>query len=308
MTAFIVVTSIVIHGRHGDPGHPPHGPDEGRTPLTTERTMAQAERAKRASGVASARLWVLRLYTGRTAVSEAFRYALLGFDLLTIAYFVYDSLTPPIAALLYVDLAIAAVLALDFAARVFIARRRWRYLLDPLTLADAVVILTLVLPLLIENWAFLRVLRAVRLLRSYRVLQDLRGHFPFVGRNQPVITAVIDLVVFVFVITAVVFVTQHTVNPDIATYTDALYFTVTTLTTTGFGDIVLVGDYGRLIAIGMMLIGFALFVRLIQAVFRPRKVHVRCPDCGLTRHDPDAIHCKHCGHVMNISTTGDSGA
>ncbi len=147
----------------------------------------------------------------------------------TVGYFVYDSLTPPVAGLVCVDLAIATVLALDFAARVFIARRRWRYLLDPLTIVDAVVILTLVLPLLIENGAFLRVLRAVRLLRSYRVLQDLRGHFPFVGRNQHVIVAIIDLVVFVFVITAVVFITQHTINPDIATYTDALYFTVATL-------------------------------------------------------------------------------
>jgi len=270
--------------------------------------MSREGTAKETNRVAAARLWLLLLYTGRTARSEAFRYGLLGFDLLTVAYFVYDSLTPPVAGLVWVDLAIASVLALDFAARVFIARRRWRYLMDPLTIVDAVVILTLVLPLLIENGAFLRVLRAVRLLRSYRVLQDLRGHFPFVGRNQHVIVAIIDLVVFVFVITAVVFITQHTVNPHITTYTDALYFTVATLTTTGFGDIVLVGDHGRLLAIGMMLIGFALFVRLIQAVFRPRKVHLRCPDCGLTRHDPDAIHCKHCGHLMNISTTGDPSA
>lgn len=254
------------------------------------------------------RVRLVRLYTGRGGASESFRYGLLTFDLLTVSFFVYDSLTPPMPSLIYVDMVIAAVLALDFTARVFIARRRWRYLVDPVTIADLIVILTLLLPLLIENWAFLRVLRAVRLLRSYRLLQDLRRHFPFVGRNQQIIVAIIDLVVFVFIITAIVFVTQHNLNPDIATYTDALYFTVTTLTTTGFGDIVLVGEYGRLTAIGIMLIGFALFVRLIQAVFRPRKVHVRCPDCGLTRHDPDAVHCKHCGRVMHITTTGDPGS
>lgn len=251
---------------------------------------------------------ILHLYTGRSPVSEGFRYGLLTFDLLTVSFFIYDSLTPPMPSMIYVDMAIAAVLILDFAARVSIARRPWRYLLDPVTIADAVVILTLLLPLLIENWAFLRVLRAVRLLRSYRLLQDLRRRFPFIGRNQHIIVAITDLIVFVFIITAIVFVTQHKHNPHIATYTDALYFTVTTLTTTGFGDIVLVGDYGRLTAVGIMLIGFALFVRLIQAVFRPRKVHVRCPDCGLTRHDPDAVHCKHCGRLMHITTTGDPGS
>ncbi|MBK8210003.1 MAG: potassium channel family protein [Rhodospirillales bacterium] len=254
------------------------------------------------------RVRLLRLYTGRGPVSEGFRYGLLIFDLLTVSFFIYDSLTPPMPSMIYLDMVIATVLALDFCARVFIARRRWRYLADPVTIADFVVILTLLLPLLIENWAFLRVLRAVRLLRSYRLLQDLRRRFPLVGRNQHIIVAVVDLVVFVFIITAIVFVTQHQHNPDIATYIDALYFTVATLTTTGFGDVVLVGDYGRLTAVAIMLIGFALFVRLIQAVFRPRKVHVRCPDCGLTRHDPDAVHCKHCGRVMNITTTGDPGS
>ena len=29
-----------------------------------------------------------------------------------------------------------------------------------------------------------------------------------------------------------------------------------------------------------------------------------CPECGLSRHDPDAVHCKHCGAVVNIPTEG----
>jgi voltage-gated potassium channel len=251
------------------------------------------------------RLYLAFLYFGRGSAPEKFRYCLLVFDLLTVSLFVYDSITPPMPSMIYLDMAIAAVLAVDFSARLFIARRRLRHLLDPVTIADMVVIATLVLPLLIENWAFLRVLRAVRLMRSYRLLQDLRQYFPFVGRNQHVIGAITNLVVFVFVITAVVFVTQHGQNPKIATYLDALYFTVTTLTTTGFGDIVLEGHYGRLISVGMMLVGFALFVRLIQAVFQPRKVRFRCPDCGLMRHDRDAVHCKHCGRVLNIESIGE---
>jgi voltage-gated potassium channel len=33
-------------------------------------------------------------------------------------------------------------------------------------------------------------------------------------------------------------------------------------------------------------------------------VHFKCPDCGLTRHDADAVHCKHCGKVIHIETEG----
>lgn len=79
---------------------------------------------------------------------------------------------------------------------------------------------------------------------------------------------------------------------------------MTTLTTTGFGDITLVGPSGRLLAVVIMVVGVALFLRLVQTIFRPEKVHYRCPDCGLTRHDPDAVHCKHCGRVLHITSEG----
>jgi voltage-gated potassium channel len=53
-----------------------------------------------------------------------------------------------------------------------------------------------------------------------------------------------------------------------------------------------------------MVFGVALFLRLIQTIFRPTRVIYDCPDCGLHRHDADAVHCKHCGRVINISTEG----
>ena len=48
----------------------------------------------------------------------------------------------------------------------------------------------------------------------------------------------------------------------------------------------------------------ALFLRLAQTIFRPQKVAFKCPDCGLNRHEPDAIHCKHCGRELAIETGG----
>ncbi|MGE0855115.1 MAG: potassium channel family protein, partial [Hyphomicrobiaceae bacterium] len=89
-------------------------------------------------------------------------------------------------------------------------------------------------------------------------------------------------------------------------YIDALYFTVTALTTTGFGDITLEGTSGRLLSIIILLIGVALFLRLVQTIFRPPHVSFECPDCGLRRHDTDAVHCKHCGRVLHITTDGES--
>ena len=79
---------------------------------------------------------------------------------------------------------------------------------------------------------------------------------------------------------------------------------MTTLTTTGFGDITLHGSVGRILAVLIMFIGVSLFLRLIQTIFRPAKVRYDCPDCGLKRHDPDAVHCKHCGRLLPIPSEG----
>ncbi len=173
-----------------------------------------------------------------------------------------------------------------------------------MALADLIVIVTLLLPALVENFAFLRVIRALRLLRSYHVLSDLRKRSRFFARNEEIVHSVGTLGVFVFLVTALVYVFQARINPSIGNYIDARYFTVTTLTTTGFGDIVLKGASGRLLSIIIMVVGVALFLRLIQTIFRPRKVAFTCPSCGLKRHEPDAVHCKHCGEVVNIETEG----
>ena len=98
--------------------------------------------------------------------------------------------------------------------------------------------------------------------------------------------------------TAVVYESQHRHNPAIGNYLDALYFTVATLTTTGFGDITLIGTSGRLLAIVMMIVGVSLFVRMVQVLFQPRRMHHSCPRCGFSEHENDAVHCKRCGALL----------
>ena len=245
------------------------------------------------------------LYTGSSGAAKRFRYGLITFDILTIAFFIVTAPDFPSPFILTTDFVIGLVILTDFLARLWIAPSKLRMLRQLYTLADLLVIFSLLLaPFLTANLAFLRVLRALRLLHSYHVLRDLRSETAFFRRNEEVFVGCVNLAVFIFVTTALVFVLQHNQNPNIVTYLDALYFTVATLTTTGFGDITMVGNAGRLMAVVIMVVGVALFLRLAQAVFRPQKIRYTCPDCGLTRHDPDAVHCKHCGNTIKIETEG----
>ena len=181
------------------------------------------------------------------------------------------------------------------------------YLDNGAAMIDLVVIASLFVSALGSNLGFLRVLRTVRLLRSYYVLGRLKRLVPVVRRNEEVILASLNLAVFVIMVSSLVFVTQHGVNPKIEDFLDALYFSVSALSTTGFGDVTLIGSTsGELLSIAMMIVGITLFFRLAQAVFRPGgKVLHPCPQCGLQRHEPDAVHCKACGHVLNIPNDND---
>jgi voltage-gated potassium channel len=245
------------------------------------------------------------LYYGDSKTAGYFRFGLLTFDLITVSFFVFSSAFEPTLLWFVVDYLIAFILILDYAARAIIANRLRRYVISFTSIADLIVIASLMAPVFIENLAFLRVVRMLRLMRSYHMLRELRDMSSFFRRNEAVIESTINLLVFVFVTTAIVFVVEGGRNPNISNYFDSLYFTVATLTTTGFGDITMTDTPGRVVTVLIMVVGVGLFLRLIQTIFRPAKVSLPCPDCGLLRHDPDAVHCKHCGRVLNISTEGE---
>ena len=116
------------------------------------------------------------------------------------------------------------------------------------------------------------------------------------------------LFVFIFVMASLVFVVAFGDRAGPGAYVDALYFTVSTLTTTGFGDITL-NHPGRKAADGVHHGGGRRPVPATwrAAIFQPSKVRYKCPECGLSRHDPDAIHCKHCGGPLKIETEGIGG-
>jgi voltage-gated potassium channel len=245
-----------------------------------------------------------QLYEGSTPEGVRFRYALLAFDIVTVLFIIATSFLPSNNFTEVMDVAFGAMILADFAARLFISRNRINELTRVSTWTDVVAIVSFLAPLAGEAGGFLRILRTLRLLRDYQVLARLRTDFGFFRRNEEVIFAVTNLAVFIFVMTAVVYETQKLRNPHIVNYADALYFTVTALTTTGFGDITLPGTTGRLISVVIMIFGVTLFFNLARALIAPNKVRFPCPTCGLQRHDIDAVHCKACGTVLNIPDEG----
>ncbi len=245
------------------------------------------------------------LYEGDSAVAHKFRYGVLAFDILTVCFVIVTSFYPHTPQVEAFDLVFGALILLDFVIRLWLEADRGRVFLRLATWADVVAMLSFLAPIAGEGLGFLRVLRTLRLLRTYHLLSRLRMDFKFFRENEDIVLASINLGVFLFVMTGLIYASQVNVNPEIKNYADALYFTVTTLTTTGFGDITLTGPFGRMLSVGVMIFGVTLFLRLLQVLFRPTKVRSECTRCGLVLHDADAVHCKHCGKIIHIKTEGD---
>ena len=231
-----------------------------------------------------------------------FQAVVLIVDLAIIAFFIASPFLRDREYFLWIDYSIAALLFIELVARALASTDVVRWVRQPAVLIDIFIFATLLAPAWLFNFGFLRILRLWTLIKSSIVWRPLiKRHW---GAYKETVQAVINLLVFVFVVTGFVYTAFVSEDSGIVGYVDALYFTVATMTTTGFGDITLPGTFGKVVSIAVMLMGISLFVRLAQLIFRPAKVNFPCPQCGLAKHEPDAVHCKACGHLLNIPDEG----
>ncbi|KKB12782.1 ion transporter [Devosia geojensis] len=242
------------------------------------------------------------LYHGQSVQALRFQFAVLLVDLAIIAFFIATPLLRGDPAFLWIDLSVAALLLADLTARGLATSDIPKWLRQLPVVVDIFILATLLFPTMLANLGFLRILRLWTLTRRSVLWKPLEKRGLGLWRESA--QAVINLLVFLFIVTGFVYTFFAGEETGIEGYVDALYFTVTAVTTTGFGDIILPGTFGKLTSIIVMIVGISLFVRLAQAIFRPHKVNFPCPQCGLRKHDPDAVHCKACGHVLNIPDEG----
>lgn len=258
---------------------------------------------------------VVRFYLTdhRTPLGKAIDVALLLLNLAFLAIVVAETYAAPawIHTLLWrLEVAIATVFLVEYLLRLYSARDRSDEFTDPYTIVDLVSILptfaVLAFPALTASATTIRLLRLVRVIRVLRFFRFTRDQEFFFGtvsvetlRSMKLLLSVLSIF---FIYAGGVYSFEHGTNPAIGTFGDAFYFAVVALTTVGFGDITPVTQGGRWLTVSAILAAIILIPweasRIVREWTSADTVPITCPQCGLTGHDPDASHCKACGHVI----------
>lgn len=235
---------------------------------------------------------------------------LVGLNAVFILLYIIE--TYPLSNHLYsvlwaIEVGITGIFILEYASRIYVSGQGLRKAFEPMMIADLMaifpVLLVLAVPGLTVSAGFLKVFRVFRVFRLFRVTDSRNFIWGKVSKTNLQIMKFATVIFAVFFISAGFF---HEVevqqNPGVDTFRDSLYYMVVTLTTVGFGDITPVTSLGRWVTIFSIMAGIVIVPyqasKIVKTWNSQEKVEVKCPECGLKYHDPDASHCKACGHVI----------
>lgn len=173
-----------------------------------------------------------------------------------------------------------AVLVADFVVRLVISKDRRGFIRStPLELA------TIALPLL----------RPLRLLRLVTLLGAVNRHAGGSLRGKVGIYVVGSVTLVVFVSSLAVLAAERDAAGNIDSFGDAVWWSMTTITTIGYGDLYPTTTTGRLVAVGLMLAGIALLgiVTAALATWLVGRVAESEEDLSAaTRRDLAAVHIE----------------
>jgi len=156
----------------------------------------------------------------------------------------------------YTDTAICVIFLMDFVVCLYKAPNRWRYMYTWgwLDLLSSIPV--------IEATRWGRVARLARLLRVLRGIKATRilATMALAKRTQSSFLAVALIAIMLHIIASISILQVETVaESNIKTAEDALWWSLTTMTTVGYGDRFPVTSEGRLIAGVLMCAGVGLF-------------------------------------------------
>lgn len=199
----------------------------------------------------------------------------------------------------------------EYALRLWVLRNPLRYARSFYGAIDLLAILPTFLSLLFPASASLTVIRALRLLRIFRVLKLVEYSSEagilieaLLRSRRKIFVFIATLVTIVVIFGALMYVVE---GPEhgFTSIPTGMYWAVVTVATVGFGDIAPATSFGRFVTSVLIVIGYSIiavptgiYTAELARSLQPKRRLVRCLECGLPDHESDAWHCRKCGRAL----------
>ena len=205
----------------------------------------------------------------------------------------------------FLEIASVGVFSMEYVLRVWTCtedpkfahpvKGRLRYIFSPLALIDLLAVLPVYLVFFVNlrglDLRFLRLVRLLaRIVRLSRYFSRLRTLGQGVHTKRGDLTAVVSVLFLLLVMTSsLMFFAEHRAQPEeFASIPKAMWWSIITLTTVGYGDVFPVTSAGRMLAGVIAIVGIGLFALpagilgsgFMEALDKEERAQVRCPHCG----------------------------
>lgn len=206
-----------------------------------------------------------------------------------------------------VEWTLTVAFTIEYALRLLAVDRPWRYARSLFGLADLLAVVPTYLALVLPEAQSLMVIRAIRLLRVFRILK--LAHFLDEAQqlvlalraSRRKITVFLGGVVTIVVIMGALMYLVEGEEHGFTSIPTSMYWAVVTMTTVGYGDVAPKTPLGQFLAAALMILGYAIIavptgIVSVELAKTGRAVSRQaCPACSAEGHDVDATHCKYCG-------------
>ena len=154
---------------------------------------------------------------------------------------------------------------IEYFLRIYCSRTRRKYILSTMGIIDLLSIIPTYLTLLfagpIGHLIDIRILRLIRVFRIFRLTPYLRsGHrmqIALRSSRPKIIVFILYISLVVIVLGTLMYIVEGQKN-GFESIADSIYWSVVTLTTVGYGDVVPITALGKTISVLIMLLGYAI--------------------------------------------------
>jgi voltage-gated potassium channel len=254
------------------------------------------------------------IFEADTPAGKTFDVLLIAAIVLSVTAVMLESVTRIRVAwgpqLLAIEWFFTLLFTAEYIARLLCVQRPWRYAISFFGVVDLLAILPTYLSLLVGGAQSLLVIRALRLIRIFRVfklahhLSEARALVANVRRMRAKITVFLVVVMsLIMVIGALMYLIEGSQpNSKFTSIPRSIYWAIVTMTTVGYGDISPQTEVGQALAAVTMILGYSIIivptglftVGLAGSAVKAVSTQA-CRNCSAEGHDMDAVFCKYCG-------------